>query len=536
MGLQFWLMWLALWGRVTWALLSALPFVLAWPLEMWVRLYYATPVSANFVALALESNLAEIANLLSSLGLWWVLAVAWMLLYGLALWAASIRRLCWHGRTRWVCLVTLSIATAFSSWMWSGVDEGWEGATDEQLLGATAKRGVLDHWESVFPLNQLIAIHKFQREKSALEAIHARLGAFNFGARNMDAAQAVDSVVLVIGESSTAQRWSLFGYERDTNPRLAALDVTAFTRVASVSNITRIAVPAALAHIPVLNARGIVDPMAQPSLVKAFREAGYATYWISNQAAVGLHDSSIAVYAAEAQHRVFLNPGSYSSRGSLDEILLPELERVLAVKGEKKLIVLHTLGSHFDPSLRYPSEFSKMWSSSKSKFDAKQGLSLSTRQSDAYDNSVLYTDHLLGEVIRKVSRYDSQAVVAYFSDHGVDMHRVSCDLSSPINRLTRASYHVPTIFWASEKFKQQQPQIWSALKENREEPYTTGAIFASLLEMSGIVMSALSYSELESFIRSNKGVSRDSLPLTLPSRDAFENTCQQAYGISSMRN
>ena len=522
MSLQFWALWLTLWGRMGMALLTALPFAFTWPLEMWVRLHYGSPISANFVALAFETNAAELVNLVSSLG-WLVwLPVAWLFLYVWAVWLSFRWRLRWRGPLRWVGLALLVATTASLSFTAAPGEDGWltEGSPSD-ALGLNARRGLGGYWASAFPVNQIVALQTFRRERRSMEAIRTKIQQYRFGAYVPDPQRAATTVVLVIGESSTAQRWSLLGYGQETNPRLKSLPLSMFSNVASVSSMTRIAVPAALAHRPVLTSAGLVDADAQPSLVQAFNEAGYDTYWFSNQAAMGPHDSSIAIYAAEAKYSRFLNPGASSSRGSLDELLLPALDGALAAAGPK-LIVLHTLGSHFDQSLRYPAAFAHFLPAPGATEGGSQSSSSRTQmEQNAYDNSVLYTDHVLAEVIERVKSLDDRAVVAYFSDHGVDAHRTPCQSDSMIARVTKASRHVPVFFWMSSAFRDSNPSLPKRLQDNRDQPYTTAAIFGSLLEISGVSLRSASLETLESLLRApTKNLS------PRKHANAFANSCE----------
>lgn len=500
MALQFWVLWMALWGRTGVAMLLALPFALTWPLELWIRWHYGTSISANFVALAFETNFDELANLASSMGWFACLPLAWLALYAGVVWLLLHWKVQWKGRLRWATLILLGVVSAIQSLAVDG-HEGAEPLKDRSsdTLGLRERQEPGGYWADAFPVNQVVALQIYWREKAAMAVIRERIQNYRFGAFVPHPDQAAETVVLVIGESSTAQRWSLLGYERETNPRLKTLPLSIFTNVESVASLTRIAVPAALAHRPVLTLEGLVDRQAQPSLVAAFNEAGYDTYWFSNQAPMGRHDSSIAVYAAEAKHTRFLNPSSYFSRGSFDEVLLPALDGALAANGPK-LVVLHTLGSHFNQSLRYPDAFARFLPTPTMPSESIRSSRVQM-EGNAYDNSVLYTDYVLSKIIQRVASQGGRSVVGYFSDHGVDAHRTSCRNESMVARTTLASRHVPVFFWMSPAFKESNPSILQRLHAHRDQPYTTTAMFSSLLEISGISLSSISSDALESLLR-----------------------------------
>src|SRR5207344_2356783 len=97
---------------------------------------------------------------------------------------------------------------------------------------------------------------------------------------------------------------------------------------------------------------------------------------------------------------------------SFDGALLNEVREIVDMEptgNRKLLIVLHVKGSHFEYDRRYPSEFAH--------FVTPQG----TRRNkivDAYDNSILYTDWFLSELISMLSSRNTHTALLYASDHG----------------------------------------------------------------------------------------------------------------------
>ena len=79
---------------------------------------------------------------------------------------------------------------------------------------------------------------------------------------------------------------------------------------------------------------------------------------------------------------------------------------IFITRKERKLIVVHLFGSHFPYGLRYPTTFAKFSGTSKA--------------IDGYDNSIVYTDYILGEAFGMAEKASVDAVV-YFSDHGEDV-------------------------------------------------------------------------------------------------------------------
>ena len=485
LGAVFWLLCAALLGRLWLVLALAAPVALFWPLELWLRLYNGTPISPQLAALALESNWAEGANFFSAYGdgLVW-LAVAWMLLYATGLWAAWRLDVRWHHRSRVYVLVIFVPVLALMHQSQSTHDAlGADFALD--ALDDPAISGWAFQWAEVYPLNLPLALVHFRQQQDKLQHLQASLAGRSLQAQQPALADTPEVVVLVIGESASATRWGLLGYERDTTPLLKQQPgLVAFHDVVALSAATRSAVPGVLSRRPVLQPTGTINLQAEPSLVQAFAQVGYQTHWLSNQSPMGQYDTSISLYAREAADVRFLNPASYQHRSHLDEVLLAPLYDALAQPG-RHLVVLHLLGSHFDYALRYPASFDHFQPSLQSEPPQPAGERYAEQLTNSYDNSLRYTDHVLAQVLNAVQQRGGKAVVAYFSDHGVDPSQGQCSSQTP-NRRSEAAYRVPAFVWLSEPLRTQAPAQWQRLQDNARQPYTTRALYATLLGLAHI--------------------------------------------------
>lgn len=482
-----WLVMLAAVRRAWVALALALPVAIFLPLEVWLRLQIGHKTNAQTWALLAETTPAEAVNFIiaygSELALWWL---GWMLLYGASLWMAYRQQLIWRGRVATWCLLLLP-ALPLLQYAEAGAPPWIAEVVSDKPFDGRAAEGWSDEWEDVYPVNVLVAYQQHRLEMAKLQVTKAALQNMALGATQAHPETAPELVVLVIGESSTATRWGLLGYSRTTTPKLHAQDgLLAFGDVVALSTATRTAIPGVISRKPVLRPNGALDRQPEPSLLKAYAETGYRTHWLSNQAPFGKYDSSIALYASEAADVRFFNPSTFRSNASYDERLLPALRELLQDR-DRHLVVLHTLGSHFDYALRYPDEFDHFQPSTKAQKqasapDAAQQLE---RISNSYDNSILYTDHVLSEVIQAVKAQNRRALVAYFSDHGEDVPGGRCRYVG-VRRLSEAAYRVPVVFWFSEELLRNRMTAWEVLRRNREGAYTTQAMYATLLKLSGI--------------------------------------------------
>lgn len=281
--------------------------------------------------------------------------------------------------------------------------------------------------------------------------------------------------VLVIGETSRAMNWEIFGYDRPTNPRLSKLDnIIKFPRAVSQSNTTHKCVPMMLTHTTPLSFDSI---MYRKSIITAFKEVGYSTAVFSNQA----KNHSYTQYFSEEADNVEYLEGDKHYDHNLVELLRDNLEKN---KGKKQFVILHTYGSHFNYKERYPDSLSYFKPDDASQANIKHRAELL----NAYDNATRYTDGVIDDVINLLDATNTKAVMIYTSDHGEDIfddERERFLHASPIS--TYYQLHVPMLAWTSEEYDAAYPEIRRNLMENYDKHIApTQAIFHTLLDISGI--------------------------------------------------
>lgn len=472
--------WVA-WG-VSWAL------CLWWlPISVAVRYVNESPLNASLMGMAMASSPGELKGLLLSIPNSIVLAVLlWNGLCGVVLyWLLRQRHWRWAGRPRvLVVLVCVGLLLLPRIVQWSVREpvaaQPAKAQTSLQVSDDPFKKGDLAigtdaDLPSAFPYELPWALAQYWQARQVVRASIASM-------REAPDAPALatgapEVVVLVIGESSTRKAWGLFQPQLDvpTTPRLLGRlgrgeQVLLFSNVVAQSTATRQAVPSMLTAQPVLWPDGAPNPKATRSILSQVAQMGYRTGWFSNQAAVGEFDGVIAAYANEAQSRAFLNPSSFVSQGSYDEVLLPALQRFLRAKDAagRAFAVLHTLGSHFRFEHRYPPGFGPF------------PVPHSTEQ--AYQNSVAYTDLVLDQVIDALEQDGRSAVLLYMSDHGQGLADQRCN-KQDTNRLTIDAYEVPALLWLSPAYTQANPQAVAALQANAARPYTTAVVHQTLLDL-----------------------------------------------------
>ncbi len=228
--------------------------------------------------------------------------------------------------------------------------------------------------------------------------------------------------VLVVGESARRDSWSVYGYGRHTTPYLDSLKNEAiFLQDAMAdANLTSWAVPILLTGMTpdtyeMSKVRGNIFDLA--------KEGGYSTAFLENQ---DINISAIVGISADLVESPLDFSRDLNGRRSLDGALLPSVRREIARGGKARFIGVHLMGSHWEYYKRYPSSFQHFGSSKQ--LGSLSMLSIFLKGSDnasamvdAYDNSVLYTDSVLRQIIESARELTVPATVTFFPDHGEDL-------------------------------------------------------------------------------------------------------------------
>lgn len=285
-------------------------------------------------------------------------------------------------------------------------------------------------------------------------------------------------VVLVVGETARAANWGLNGYARQTTPELAALPtVINFPQVTSCGTNTETSLPCMFAPI----GRRDYDEArirGSESLLHLLTRAGVGVHWRDNQSGCkgvceGLPQDSV----------IELNPPGLCADGRcMDEGLLLGLEQRLAEAKGTQLLVLHQLGNH-GPSYfrRYPPAFDRFQPACQS-----DELRTCSREQivNAYDNALLYTDHLLAQLIQRLQAKAAQVdtAVVYVSDHGESLGEANLFLHGmPYAIAPAVQTQVPMVMWFSPGWQPARGLDADCLRKRAAQPVTHDHLFHSLM-------------------------------------------------------
>lgn len=285
------------------------------------------------------------------------------------------------------------------------------------------------------------------------------------------------TVIMIIGETARAKNLGINGYERETTPLLSAeKNVASLPFVHTQFGCTHLCVPYMLTRADSARA----DLMYQErSFIDVFKRGGYSTTWVANQEKVDTY----AYFVAEADTTIWLNSGKslYVTTEWLDDDMLPHIENLLAENGggyNRRLIVLHTIGSHW----YYNGHFTKEYEKWKPVTDSKvTSCNTNEQMINSYDNTILYSDHFWHEVRNKMRQRN--AIIFYLSDHGENlgedgrwMH--ACDHPALRN---------PACWiWYSDIWAEKYPEKVQKLQARKNEPHDAAFLFHSIIDAADI--------------------------------------------------
>ena len=266
-------------------------------------------------------------------------------------------------------------------------------------------------------------------------------------------------VVVVIGESARSSNFGLLGYERPTTPFLAAEKNLAAFKATSCNTSTKLSLACMFVRPSAVVERGLQAPQVlEETVFSVFKKLGFSVELFAMQSEVWFYNSLKTdfykireVIAADSANR---------GKPVLDSILVAELEASMAKhpKG-RQVVVLHTKGSHFSYTSRYPREFAKF----QPECEGVDGSCSKQAMVNSYDNSILYTDAFLKSLM--ISLAGKKALLIYTSDHGETIEENRHFHATPKPLAPPEQLDVPLLFLASEPYLNASPANKKAFEQ-----------------------------------------------------------------------
>ncbi|WP_074435341.1 phosphoethanolamine transferase [Escherichia coli] len=397
-------------------LLVAAPFVLLTAADMSISLYswctFGTTFNDGFAISVLQSDPDEVVKMLG-MYIPYLCAFAFLSL----LFLAVIIKYDVSLPTKKVTGILLLIVISGS--LFSACQFAYKDAKNKKAFSPYILASRFATYTPFFNLNYFALAAK---EHQRLLSIANTVPYFQLSVRDTG----IDTYVLIVGESVRVDNMSLYGYTRSTTPQVEAQrkQIKLFNQAISGAPYTALSVLLSLTADSVLSH----DIHNYPdNIINMANQAGFQTFWLSSQSAFRQNGTAVTSIAMRAMETVYV-------RG-FDELLLPHLSQALQQNTQqKKLIVLHLNGSHEPACSAYPQ--------SSAVFQPQDD------QDACYDNSIHYTDSLLGQVFELLK--DRRASVMYFADHGLERDPTKKNVYFHGGReASQQAYHVPMFIWYS---------------------------------------------------------------------------------------
>ncbi|WP_286088924.1 phosphoethanolamine--lipid A transferase [Pseudomonas sp. MWU13-3659] len=464
---HFIILWALCWGRLLRPVLVILILVASAASYFISR--YGIVIDASMLTNVIQTDPAEARDLLSPGLLFWLLLTG--VLPALVVCRLPLARPRWRRQAAWrlgslalvLAMVGVIVATQYQSY-------------------ASLLRNNREVRLILVPSNVLGAVHSYAKRTFDKPEAFVQVG--------LDAQLRVEAgtggrpklLVLVVGETARAMNFSLNGYERATNPELARRQVLSFRDVSACGTATAISVPCMFQDLGRQQWKSQYADHRE-GLLDVLQRAGVSVLWRDNNS--GCKGACDRVPTEDLSHA---DVAQVCSKGEcFDEVLLSGLQGYLDQRSDTTVVVLHMKGSH-GPAYykRYPAAFERFTPVCKdNQLDQCEEQTIR----NAYDNSVLYSDHVLGQVIDllkgNAARFDS--AMLYVSDHGESLGEKGVFLHGlPYAMAPKEQTHVPMVLWMSPQLAARRGLSLTCMEQRTGAELSHDNLFHSVLGLMDV--------------------------------------------------
>lgn len=300
-------------------------------------------------------------------------------------------------------------------------------------------------------------------------------------------------IILLIGESYNKYHSPLYNPEaRQTTPNLCQLkeqgNLIVYDDAISPYNVTSKTFRHMFSTYYPGCGREWVDCTLFPAV---FRRAGYNVWFITNQFAGEENNKDHHDHAGgtifnqrELRQLQFSHMNTEATRFDMD--LLSQLPSAETLEAQPSLLIFHMIGQHEDYSERYPAAYNHFTADSiQNPYTDETGRQIVAE----YDNATLYNDAVVTKLLAEYAQQDVVAI--YLSDHGEEIYdwrnscyRTNSDQMTP--EIARYQYEIPLLFYVSDTFKANHPELVSEIKAARHKPFIATMLPFVLFHLAGI--------------------------------------------------
>jgi lipid A ethanolaminephosphotransferase len=455
------------WGRLAKPVLSLLVLVSA--AASYFMNSYGIVIDSNMLTNMLQTDVAEATELFNGRLLLWLLVLG--VLPALLISRVQIRPVQWQRELAGKLASMAGLLGVFALLVMS-----------QYQPYASLVRNHREVRLMLVPSNVVSAVHSYLKRELAAPAVLQVVGADAHRINAVGATQRPRVTVVVVGETARAANFSLNGYARPTNPELAQREVINFPQASSCGTATAVSVPCMFQDVGRADYK---DAMAgnREGLLDVLQRAGVDVLWRDNNS--GCKGACDRVPNEDVSH---LNLAQYCADGEChDEALLHNLQAYLDGLTRDTVVVLHMKGSH-GPAYykRYPAAFERFTPVCKEvQLDRCDTASIV----NAYDNSLLYTDHVLAATIdllrSNATRLDT--AMLYLSDHGESLGEHGMYLHGvPYAMAPSEQTHIPMLLWFSDGMQRSSGISAGCLRQQASQPVSQDNLFHSVIGLMGV--------------------------------------------------
>lgn len=466
------------------------------PIQIYSIIYYGYNIDSNLISIVMSSNKNEVLEftnhfpLLKTLPL--LLFYYFIIFYS---YSKSSKKINIQSKKTTIMLIILALVFLVDRVIKPIISTYTKKDSGYYLKIYRNKK--IDKISNTYPFGIILKSYFLYLEGKEISDLKKSRDSFSFHAKATDKYDNANLIVLVLGETGRKRNWSLYGYNRKTTPLLDKQDhLIKLSDVVSLASATQKSIQFMITRKDTHSPEGFNEK----SILSAFKEVGYHTIWLSSQPRFGFHDSSTTTYAEEADDKIFI---SSEKNQKNDSDLIAEFEKLLTKNSHKNLfLVVHTMGSHFDYSERYPDNFNifipSLTDHKKINIYDPSNKSILI---NTYDNSLRHVDYVLDKFIKILDHQKKSSVLVYSADHGEDLFDAPCKKILHGSN-TKLNYQIPAFVWFSSQFENHQPNLVTALQDNKNHKTTSKFIFPTLLDAAKIDIPATTANM--SLFRNNK--------------------------------
>lgn len=297
--------------------------------------------------------------------------------------------------------------------------------------------------------------------------------------------------VVVVGESLNKYHMGIYGYKHNTTPNLTRRQQTGELYVARRSYSNYPGTMSALSHaLTEANQKNQKTYLESVGIIDVLNMAGFTTHWLGNQPLSNSYDMILGLIAKQADDVELTFDIEFHSMSHKDHqpdgVLLPLYKQKMADldPSQNHVIFVHLMGSHTNYCERYPEEYEHF------KIPTHQAVwdhifkGGTGHSRECYDNSILYNDFVLEGLLSELENaLGSHGIggLMYFADHSEDIKR---GVGHSTSNFSYEMVESPALFWLSEGFRQQQPELTKHLNDNIDALYANDFVFDTVLGMT----------------------------------------------------